>query len=78
MPRTSKMKIRISLLQRNFVKYQDFQPASSTEYVVVSNFRQSLKNYVSILEQYRFDVTDLIRNANNKIKAIEAAQYYNM
>lgn len=70
------LKLRISLLQRNLLRYQNFQPASKTDYMVVSKFRETMKLHLENLDTYRFDISDLIRNANAKIKTLEAAQYY--
>lgn len=72
------VKLRVSLLQKNLMKYQGFQPSSKTDYLVVSKFKESLKNHIDALDGYRFDLGDLTRNANSKIKALEAAQYYDM
>ena len=72
------LKLRISLLQRNFLTYRNFQPASKTDYLMVNALKERLKFYCDSLERYRFDVQDLIRNATFKIKALDAANYYNI
>ena len=74
----NELTLRVSLLNRNFVKYQHFSPSSKTEYIVVSKFKETLNSYVEILERYRFDIGSLTRNANNKLKQLEAAQYFDL
>ena len=70
------LKLRTSLLQRSLIEYKRFQPSSKATYVVVSKFKDSINEYLENLDRYKFDLADLARNANNKIKTLESAQYY--
>lgn len=74
----NEMSLRVTLLRRNFERYQNFSPASKTEYIVVSKFKESLKSYVENLTQYSIDLSRLISNANSKLRKLEAADFYNL
>lgn len=71
----SELKLRVGMLYRNFKGYQDIQPPSKVDYNAVQRFKLTLKSYLDSLEQYRFEISDLIKNANNKLRILESIQY---
>ena len=72
------MKLRVGILYRSMYKYQNYQPSSKTEYTVAVNFKDQIKKYISDLEDYRFELSDLIRNANNKLRVLDSVQFYDI
>lgn len=74
----NEMKLRVSLLSRELYQYQNFQPASKTDYNIAVKFRETIKDHIETLTQYRFDLDSLVRNANSKLKVLENANYYDL
>lgn len=72
------LKLRVGTLYRYLSKNQNYQPTSKTNYNVVQSFKLSIKSNLDILDQYRFELADLIKNANNKIRILDSVQFYEM
>ena len=72
------LKLRVGTLYRYLSKSQNYQPTSKTNYGVVQSFKLSIKSNLDILDQYRFELADLIKNANNKIRILDSVQFYEL
>lgn len=72
------MKVRAGTLSREMSKYQEFQPTSKADYLIGQKFRATVEEYVKELDQITFELSDLVRNANNKIKILDSTQYYDV
>jgi uncharacterized coiled-coil DUF342 family protein len=74
----NEMKLRVGLVYRSLDEYKNFQPKSKADYNVAVSFREGIKSYLEELTQYKFDLTDLIKNANNKLRVIDSYQFFDM
>lgn len=72
------MKLRVGILYRDMSQYQEYQPKSKSDYLVGQRFRTVIKRYLEELDQIRFELSDLVKNANNKIRILDSVQYYDM
>lgn len=74
----NEMKLRVGVVSRSLDEYKNFQPKSKTDYNVAISFREGIKSYLDELTQYKFDLADLVRNANNKLRVIDSWQFFDM
>lgn len=72
------MKLRAGVLYRDMMQYQEYQPKSKSDYLVGQKFKTVIKGYLEELDQIRFELSDLVKNANNKIRILDSVQYYDM
>lgn len=72
------LKLRAGLLWREMNKYKEYQPQSKADYLIGQKFRATVEGYLTELDQIRFEISDLVKNANNKIKILDSVQYYDM
>lgn len=70
------LKLRVGTLYRYLSRSQNYQPTSKTNYNVVQSFKLSVKSNLDTLDQYRFELADLIKNANNKLRVLDSVQFY--
>jgi hypothetical protein len=70
------MKLRISIVRRSLDDFRKIQ-ATRSDYSLVTNFKKNLESWDEELSGYRFDLSDLIKNANNKLRVLESVAFYN-
>lgn len=73
----SELKLRVGVVHRNIVSMMNVQVTAKSDYTLISNFKGNLKKYEEELSEYKFEIQDLIKNANNKIRIIESAAFFN-
>lgn len=69
------VKLRITIVSRNLNDMRTVQITSVSNYTLVGNFRNNLKKYCEELNDYRFDLMDLQKNTNNKIRLLDSMSY---
>lgn len=69
------IKLRVNLVRRSLDDLQGIQ-ATRSDYNFLVNFRKNLEKYDEELSGYRFDISDLIKNANNKLRVLESVSFY--
>lgn len=70
------LKLRVNVVRRNLEELQNIQSQTRSDYSFLCNFKNNLKKYDEELSRYKFDLGDLIRNANNKLRVLESASFY--
>lgn len=70
------VKIRVNLVRRSIEDIQGIQSTSRSDYTFLSNFKNNLKRYDEELLGYRFEIADLVKNANNKLRVLESVPFY--
>lgn len=73
----SELKLRVGVVYRSVVGMRNVQVTAKSDYTLISNFKNNLKKYEEELSEYKFEIQDLIKNANNKIRILESAAFYN-
>lgn len=70
------LKLRVNVVRRNLDELQNIQAATRSDYSFMCNFKNNLKKYDDELSGYKFELADLIRNANNKLRVLESVSFY--
>lgn len=70
------VKIRVNLVRRSLEDIQSIQSTSRSDYTFLNNFKNNLRKYDEELSGYRFEIADLIKNANNKLRVLEAIPFH--
>lgn len=73
----SELKLRVGIVYRSIVGMKGIQVTAKSDYTLISNFKNNLKKYEDELSEYKFEIQDLIKNANNKIRVLESAAFFN-
>jgi hypothetical protein len=73
------LKLRVNIVKRSFDELSNMklQAVSRNEYTFLGNFRNNLKKYDEELTSYKFELADLVKNANNKLRVLESVSFYN-
>lgn len=71
------LKLRVSVVARNLEGMSTVQITSKSEYSVIATLKGNIKKYLEELSEYRFEISDLIKNANNKLRVLESVAFYN-
>lgn len=66
------IKLRVKVALSGIEDMIHIQITSKTDYVLINNFKNNLKRYKDELTGYLFDISDLVKNANNKLKVLQA------
>jgi len=69
------VKLRITIVSKNLNDMRTVQITSVSNYTLVGNFRNNLKKYCEELNDYRYDLMDLQKNTNNKIRLLDSMSY---
>lgn len=73
----SELKLRVGVVHRSILSMMNVQVTAKSDYTLISNFKSNLKKYEEELSEYKFEIQDLIKNANNKIRVLESAAFFN-
>ena len=74
----NEMKLRVGLVYRSLDEYKNYQPKSKADYNVAVSFREGIKASLDELVQYKFELADLVKNANNKLRVIDSYQFFDL
>lgn len=74
----NEMKLRVGLVLRSLDEYKNFQPTSKADYNAAVSLREGIKSYIEELQQYKFELADIIKNANNKLRVIDSYQFFDL
>lgn len=66
------IKLRVKVALSGIDDMIHIKITSKTDYVLINNFKNNLKRYKDELTGYLFDISDLVKNANNKLKVLQA------
>ena len=72
-----RLKLRVSIVARNIASMRTIQITSKSDFTLVSTLKGNLKKYESELQEYKFEISDLMKNANNKLRVLESVSFYN-
>ena len=72
------MKLRISLVSRSISSMKNIQITSVSDYTLVANFKNNLKSYDEELTEARYELSDLMKNVNNKIRILDSVSFYDI
>lgn len=72
------MKLRVSLVSRSISSMKNIQITSKSDYTLVSNFKSNLKSYDEELTEARYELSDLMKNVNNKIRVLDSVSFYDI
>ena len=70
------MKLRVSLVSKQISSMRNIQITSKGNYTLISNFKNNLKSYDEELSEARYELSDLIKNANNKVRILDSVSFY--
>lgn len=70
------LKLRVSIVYRNLSSMEKVQITSKSEYTLIRNFQSNIKKYLEELNEYKFEISDLMKNANNKIRILDSFSFY--
>lgn len=71
-----KLKLRVGVVERNLLEMKNLQITGKSDYALIANIKSNIKRWTDEMSDYRFEVSDMVRNANNKIRVLESASFY--
>lgn len=72
-----RLKLRVSIVERNISSMRNIQITNKSDFTLISTLKSNLKKYESELQEYKFEISDLMKNANNKLRVLESVSFYN-
>lgn len=69
------LKIHINIVYRYIIEIKGIKCTNQKEYIMLSNFKNNLKNYEDELFGYRQELSDVIKNNNSKIRLLESINF---
>lgn len=72
-----RLKLRVSIVERNIASMRNIQITSKSDFTLISTLKGNLKKYENEMQEYKFEISDLIKNANNKLRVMESVSFYN-
>lgn len=77
MDELNELRLRVSIVNRYIEDIRNIQATNKNEYVLMANFRTNLKKYSDELTSYKFELSDLAKNVNNKLRIIDNMNWNN-
>lgn len=77
MDELNELRLRVSIVSRYIEDIRNIQATNKNEYVLMANFRTNLKKYSDELTSYKFELSDLAKNVNNKLRIIDNMNWNN-
>lgn len=71
------LKLRISVVNKNLSEMKNLQVTTKSDYQLVANLKAKVTRYYDEFNEHKFQISDLIKNANNKLNTINAVRFIN-
>lgn len=71
------LKLRISVVNKNLSEMKNLQVTTKSDYQLVANLKFKVSRYYDEFNEHKFLISDLIKNANNKLNTINAVRFIN-
>jgi hypothetical protein len=71
------LKLRISVVNKNLSKMKNLQVTTKSDYQLIANLKSKVNRYYDEFNEHKFQISDLIKNANNKLNTINAVRFVN-
>ena len=69
------LKLRISVVNKNLSEMKNLQVTTKSDYQLVANLKSKVRRYYDEFNEHKFQISDLIKNANNKLNTINAVRF---
>ena len=73
----SELRVRVSLVYRHLTMTKMGLSPKAEDIQFVRVFQQNLNTYLDELSNYRYEILDLIKNANSKLRVLESSVFFN-
>ena len=71
------LKLRINLVNRNLSEIKNLQITTKSDYQLIANFKNKVSRLYDEFTEHKFQIADLIKNANNKLNTLNAVRFAN-
>lgn len=71
------LKLRINIVNRNLSDIKNLQITTKSDYQLISNFKNKVSRWYDSFNEHKFQISDLIKNANSKLSTISAVRFVN-
>lgn len=71
------LKLRINIVNRNLSDIKNLQITTKSDYQLVANFKNKVSRWYDSFNEHKFQISDLIKNANSKLSTISAVRFIN-
>ena len=71
------LKLRINIVNRNLSDIKNLQITTKSDYQLIANFKNKVSRWYDSFNEHKFQISDLIKNANSKLSTISAVRFVN-
>ena len=71
------LKLRINIVNRNLSDIKNLQITTKSDYQLIANFKNKVSRWYDSFNEHKFQISDLIENANSKLSTISAVRFIN-
>lgn len=71
------LKLRINIVNRNLSDIKNLQITTKSDYQLITNFKNKVSRWYDSFNEHKFQISDLIKNANSKLSTISAVRFIN-
>lgn len=71
------LKLRINIVNRNLSDIKNLQITTKSDYQLIANFKNKVSRWYDSFNEHKFQISDLIKNANSKLSTISAVRFIN-
>ena len=71
------LKLRINIVNRNLSDIKNLQITTKSDYQLIANFKNKVSRWYDSFNEHKFQISDLIKNANSKFSTISAVRLVN-
>ena len=71
------LKLRINIVNRNLSDIKNLQITTKPDYQLIANFKNKVSRWYDSFNEHKFQISDLIKNANSKLSTISAVRFVN-
>ena len=71
------LKLRINIVNRNLSDIKNLQITTKSDYQLIANFKNKVSRWYDSFNEHKFQISDLIKNANSKLSTISADRFIN-
>lgn len=71
------LKLRINIVNRNLSDIKNLQITTKSDYQLIANFKNKVSRWYDSFNEHKFQISDLIKNANSKLSTISVVRFVN-
>lgn len=71
------LKLRINIVNKNLSEIKNLQITTKSDYQLIANFKNKVSRWYDSFNEHKFQISDLIKNANSKLSTISAVRFIN-